>query len=204
MNIIVIADKFQKRMKSKGCVGLMKDKKNKTILEKQYSVLSSVLNINRIAYIYGFDGKRFESFLSKNSEHLSKLCPIYNCEYDKYNTGFSLSLVSKFLQDECVVLFGDAEITKKTFKNFCSNDKSQLFLCNSSNSGLGCVIQDDRVRHISYHLDNTLSEIYYFNKSTAVDLDKIIQTNKFNQYFLFELVNKLIDNKHTLYYFNHK
>lgn len=203
MNTIIIADKFQKRMKSKGCVGLIKDKKNKTFVEKQYAILNDAFHIKQIAYIYGFDGKRFESFFLKNEDSLSGLYPIYNPNYEKYNTGFSLSFVAKFLEDECMILFGDTNITKQTFKNF-DNQQSQLFLCSSSNSGLGCVIQDDYVRHISYQLDNTLSEIYYLNKEAAFGLSRIVATNKFNQYFLFELINKLIDNKHIMHYHVHK
>lgn len=203
MNVIIIADKFQKRMKSKGCVGLIKDKKNKTFVEKQYAILNDTFNTKQIAYIYGFDNKRFESFFSKNVDVLSKLHPVYNSDYDKYNTGFSLSLVSSFLEDECIIFFGDTNITKKTFKNF-HKEQSQLFLSSASNSGLGCVIQDGLVRHISYQLDNSLSEIYYLNKEAALGLNQILGTNKFNQYFLFELINKLIDNKHIMHYHTHK
>lgn len=203
MNVIIIADKFQKRMKSKGCVGLIKDKKNRTFIEKQYSILDSTFDIKQIAYVYGFDNKRFETFFAKNENSLSKLYPVYNGEYDKYNTGFSLGLVSNFLVDECIVFFGDTDITKKTFKNF-ENNKSKLFLCKTSNSGLGCVIQDDRVKHISYQLDHDLSEIYYLDKEAALALNQILATNKFYQYFLFELINKLIDNKHIVQYHTHK
>ena len=38
MNIIVLGDKFQKRMKSKGCVGLIKIN-NKSIIQLQHKTI---------------------------------------------------------------------------------------------------------------------------------------------------------------------
>lgn len=204
MNIIIVADKFQKRMKSKGCVGLIKDNKNKTILEKQYATIKNAFGSVNIAYVYGFDCKRFESFFTKNKHNLSEINPIYNSHYETYNTICSIDEAKEFLQDECVILFGDTSLSKQTFKRFDPTIGSQLFLSDNSHSTLGCILDGNNVQNISYQLDNTLSEIYYLCKEDASALKQIIETKKFHQYFLFELINKLIDNKHIIYSYKHK
>ena len=65
MNIIILGDKYQKRMKSRGCVGLIKYN-NKNIISHQYKTLHSIFPNANIIYVYGFDNKRFISYINKN------------------------------------------------------------------------------------------------------------------------------------------
>ena len=71
MNCIILGDKFQKGMKSKGCSALLKINKKLNVLNNQYSVLKEIIpNIN-ITYVYGFDGKRLLEYYTNNALNIS-------------------------------------------------------------------------------------------------------------------------------------
>lgn len=204
MNTIIIADKFQKRMKSKGCVGLIKDKKNKPLLQKQYQIIKTIFPESKIAYIYGFDNKRMDAYINKNQKSFQDTTFIYNESYGEYNTAYSLYLAKAFLQKDCLILFGDGLLSKSVFKKFDRCIGSQIFLSSDTQSSLGSIIKDNIVQNIAYDLDNKLSEIYFLQNEASTSLKETISTKQFNQYFLFELINKLIDNKHIFYSYKHK
>lgn len=196
MNIIIIADKFQKRMKSKGCVGLIKNNKT-TLIQEQYSVLKKTFPQAKIIYVYGFDSKRFQAFLHKHEE-LQDIEPIYNKYYEQYNTMHSLSLVQTFLRNNCLIMLGDCKINKTVFNKFDINNGSQIFIDNNSSSEIGCILSNNIVQNIAYDLDNKLSDIYYLTREHAHCLSTMIDDNNYNNYFLFEAINKIIDNNHII------
>lgn len=203
MNIIILADKFQKRMKSKGCVGLIKDKKNKALIQKQYNSIKSIFPQSKVAYVYGFDAKRMDTYIHKYCDSFPDITFVRNEHYNEYNTTYSLYLSKNFLNDDCCIAFGDTFFSKTIFKKFNQTRGSQVFISNNAQSTLGSVIKDDTIQNIAYDLDNKLSEIYFLQRNEALSLQNIIDTKEFNQYFLFELINKLIDHKHKLYSYKH-
>lgn len=205
MNVIIIADKFQRGMKSRGCVGLIKLKnKKQNYLENQYLNIKKIFPDAKIAYVYGFNAKKIDTFIKKSSL-FRDLVLIYNPNYELYNNGYSLQLAKDFLCDDCIVMFGDNVLTKKIFTKFDPIIGSQVFISGPDRTNkLGCITDNKKILHISYNLNNPLSEIYFFNKDACLRLNKILQTGKFKQYFLFELVNNLIDEKYTLSSFIHK
>jgi hypothetical protein len=192
MNFIILGDKFQKRMKSKGCVGLIKIN-NKNILQYQHKIIKQVFPEANIIYVYGFEGKRFYSFINKNDILSSDITGIYNPQFDQYNHSYSLFLAQEFLNDNCMILFGDTIISKKTFDKFKTTNGSQIFLNRKQKNKLGCVINNERIEHISYDLDNYLSEIYYLTKDHANTLKQLLDNKIYHNYFIFEMINKLID-----------
>lgn len=202
MNCIIIGDKFQKRMKSKGCVALTKYN-NATLIEHQQKIILEKFPTSKIVYIYGFDNKKIESFQNKN-KNLLNINFIYNSLYLKHNNAYSLYLAKNFLKEDCLIFFGDKIFGKKTFDKFDQKNGSQVFLNDNTESELGCVINDTKVENISYHLNNKLSEIYFLTKPVAIQLYNSVVTQQFHQCFVFEMINKLIDNNCVLQSFLHK
>jgi choline kinase len=192
MNIIIVADKYQKRMKSKGCVGLIKYL-NKNILSHQYQILQNIFPKSNIVYIYGFDNKRLINYIDKKKQkqEYKYLQLIYNSQYDTYNNAYSLYLAKNFLNDDCIIFFGDNIIKSSTFKDFKITQESQVFIDNNSKNKIGCIINNNRIYNISYDLDNILSEIYFISKP-QITLFKSLVSNNHN-YFIFEIINKMID-----------
>lgn len=202
MNFIILGDKFQKRMKSKGCVALIKTH-NKTVLHHQYNIIKTSFPKAKIIYIYGFEGKRFLSFLHKNNNIYADIIPIYNINYSTKNTGYSLYLASKYLNENCMIIFGENLLHKKSFTNFQPGKESQIFINKKEKNNLGCIINKNKIENIAYDLDNYLSEIYYISKSHASILQKTLNNATYHNCFLFELINQLIDkNQHIIPRFN--
>lgn len=193
MNVIILGDKFQKRMKSKGCVGLIRVNKL-NILQHQIKYLRQAFNDCNIVYVYGFDSKKFVSYLNKNDSLQNNFTPIHNPLYNKYNNGYSLSLAKNYLVDECLILFGDNMIGNKVFDKFSSDGGSQIFVAPNIKNRLGCILVDNKIENISFDLDNYLYEMYYLSKNDSLMLKQLIDNSKYYNYFVFELINKLINN----------
>lgn len=194
MNFIIIGDKFQKRMKSKGCVGLIKQY-NKTIIQQQYYAIKKRFSDAHISYVYGFDDKRFVSYIEKNTYLKNSIDLVYNQDFYKYNDAYSLSvgIDNQKTTQGYFILFGYNPINVKTFDGFLPSTNSQIFINKKKKNELGCVINNNRIEHISYDLDNYLSEIYYISPLDS-QLILSIMSNKANyNCFIFELFNKLID-----------
>lgn len=196
MNIIILGDKFQKRMKSKGSVGLLKTNKDYLIV-KQYRVIKKYFPNSKIIYIYGFDGKRLTSVL--NNEYIDikqNIEFIYNQEYDNYNYGYSLKLAKNYFQDDILILFGYTQLSDVICKKININkNTSQVFITNNKNNKLGCVIEKNKVENIFYDLENRLEEVYFFTKKDAALIEQILKDKAITtkNMFVFEIINKLID-----------
>lgn len=197
MNIIILGDKYQKRMKSRGCVGLIKFN-NKNILTHQYKTLKTKFPNANIIYIYGFDNKRFISYMNKNLLTYPNITLIHNSNYDKFNSVYSLSLVTNYLNQDCLVLFGDYIPKNHTFDNFKRTNESQIFINTKIKTKLGCVINNDTVENISYDLDNYLSEVYFISKNQIELFRNLISNPIYHNYFIFEIFNKMIDANQTI------
>lgn len=204
MKIIILADKYQKRMKSRGCVGLIK-LQNKNILYHQYKLLKSKFPKADIIYVYGFDNKKLLSYIDKNENLYHDMVLVYNKRYEKYNNSFSLSLLDQYLDDDILLLFGDQTLSSINFNKFDPSNGSQVFIDNKSKSKLGCIIQKNKIENICYDLDNKLSEVYFICKDHSSSLRNLVYNPLYHNYFVFELINKMIDsNKIFTPYFTNK
>lgn len=192
MNFIILADKFNKGMKSKGCLGLLDINKKNNILEFQYNNIKKIFPRAKIIYVYGFDHKKMKSFLD-HKKH-KDLIGIYNPDYEKYNYTHSISLTADYLNDNCFITFGDIIFKHQTFKTFIKDkNKSQIFVNNKIKNQIGCTIINNNVINISFDLENYLSHIYYICKKDIEHLNKLVHNSKLRNCFIFEIVNKMID-----------
>lgn len=191
MNIIIIGDKYQKGMKSKGCPALIKSKDYSSIIEHQYSILKNFFPNSKIVYIAGFEFKKIQFFLEDHKELAVDL--VHNYNYENYNDIYSLSLASKYFSSDVLITFGYNILKHSMFKHFNSDRGSQIFIDNTSNSNIGCVVQNDTVSNITYDLPNSISHLYYLSKTDANRIRYYIQDSKYQNYFLFEILNNLID-----------
>lgn len=197
MNFIILGDKFQKRMKSKGCAGLYKIK-NQTLIEKQYNTIKNKFPNCKIIYISGFEGKKLTNYIDKHKTKYHDLILINNKQYDKYNHAHSLSLASKHLDTDCMICFGDKILSKSLFKNFDTTLGSQVFIDIDTKNSLGCIVYDGRIQNISYDLPNYLVDMFYLSKNHTMVIKKILSSKMYYNYFVFEILNQLIDNNETI------
>jgi CTP:phosphocholine cytidylyltransferase-like protein len=198
MNIIILGDKYIKGMKSKGCVGLLKYN-NKHIIDNQYNILKKQFPTSKIIYVYGFDSKKLLAHIYKKSYKDIQL--LNNEEYDCKNTAYSLSLAKDFLEEETLIVSGSCNLQHILFKKF-NPIKSQIFVYANTQdkyNNIGCIINKNMICNISPELGNCLYDIYYFGKKESELLKKMVSQNKYHNYFLFELINKIIDAGYILH-----
>jgi|688.fasta_scaffold294417_1 CTP:phosphocholine cytidylyltransferase-like protein len=191
MNFIILGDKYQKGMKSKGCVGLIKINKTQNIFENQYKIIKSFYPLANIIYIHGFESKKFTNFLSKN--RYDDIKHYFNNDYEINNQTFSLSLAQQFLNDDCFIMFGDNILSKSIFNKFNNKCGPQVFISQDSSNEIGCIINNNIIENISFDLDNSLSNMYYINKDTAHLLSSLVSDKRYHNNFIFEIINKTID-----------
>lgn len=197
MNIIILGDKYQKRMKSRGCVGLIK-LNHKNILYHQYKTLKTKFPNANIIYVYGFENKRFISYVNKNMLTYPDITLINNHNYDKYNNTYSLSLLHEYLNKDCLIMFGDSIIKNNTFNNFKFTEESQVFINIKNKTRLGCIINHSIIENISYDLENYLSEIYFISKNQINIFKEFIRNPINHNCFIFEIINKMIDHNQKI------
>lgn len=193
MNIIILGDKFQKRMKSKGCPGLIAIK-NKPIIYHQYNRIKDVFPNANIIYIGGFEYKRLLSYLEKNNKIYQDIIVINNNNYDIYNYAYSLSLANAHLNDDCLLFFGEyipSKILCQKIKNFT---ESHVFINKTIKSNVGCIIHEDHIENLAYDLDNYISHAYYINYSDAQIMKNLVTNKQYHNCFIFEIINNMISN----------
>lgn len=200
MNCIILGDKYQNGMKSRGCCALIKTNKNTNMLTHQYNILSSVFSNIKIIYVYGFDNKKFIDFYKQCNLNVNI---VYNENYNRYNQAHSLSLAKDFmLNGETIIIDGYQKINKSNIKKIKFNQNcSYLFINKNStcdSERVGCIIDGDTIKSLSLDLSNVIKDIYYFNKECSRDLSCILNDKKNQNNFIFELINRLIDNDHNI------
>lgn len=194
MNCIILGDKFQKGMKSKGCAALIDVSKKTNILQHQCAILRSYFNDIDITYIYGFDSKKFLDFCNDSPMDIGT---IFNTHYQLHNQGFSLSLARHLLDNDTLIIDGYTKFSKNIFKKFDKTNGSQVFISSSTvdQDAVGCVINKDNgnIENFSFDLDNGIEQIYYLNRECSLKLSQILENTKYKNCFIFELLNMIID-----------
>jgi choline kinase len=193
MNFIILGDKFQKRMKSKGCIGLIKVNQ-KNILQLQYRNIKNLFPSAKILYVCGFESKKLLSFIEKYKDQFPDLTGINNRNYELYNSAYSLYLALGKCDDECCILFGDNLLEYRHLSEINKTPYCKALIDRKNKNKLGCIInQNHNIENICYDLDNYLCEVYYISKDNVTIIKKILENRLYHNCFIFEIMNKLID-----------
>lgn len=195
MNFIIIADKYKRGMKSKGAVGLIKLNQRYNIFEKQYNVIRKNFKRHKIIYIYGFDNKKVESYFDNNKKKFSNVQLVYNDSYADYGCVYALSKAIPYMNNDFFILNGDSVFKSEVFSSFKPSGCSQIYVNPKEKYKLGCVINDNQlISNIAFDIDNYLMDIFYIHKKDSKSLKEYCQIEKYRNYFIFEVLNKMIDN----------
>lgn len=190
MNFIILGDRYQKGKKSQGCPGLIKINRSMTVLDHQYKIIKSVFKKAKIIYVAGFEYKKISNFIT--AKYSDIIC-INNTHYDIYNEGYSIKLLKNIQLADTLIILGYTFLDNNTFREFQTTNGSQVFISENIESSLGCIINNNQIENISFDLDNYLRNIYYLTRKDVKLILDMMNSNKYYNYFLFELVNKLID-----------
>jgi CTP:phosphocholine cytidylyltransferase-like protein len=189
MNIIVLGDKYQKGEKSRGCQALIPYSQRISMLEHQRrNLVKHFKNIN-MAYVYGLDAKTF-SIHNIKYDYIHR---IYNEKFADSNYAYSLYKAKDYLNDNCLIIFGDTRLNSVSFNNL-RLDCSAVFIDNNKDSELGCVINENIVANIAYDLPVKINDkIFFVTKKDASKILEILDNRKNHNNFIFELITKIID-----------
>jgi hypothetical protein len=201
IDIVILGDRYQKGKKSKGCPGLIPCNNNKlTTIEYQINNIKKVLPESTINYVSGFDKDKLENFLDKIG--LKDTINIINNEnYLRYNESYSLSIALNFINQQSDVLVISGYYVPLALNNI-NFSKSTLFLDNKKTK-LGCIINHKNiVENIFFDLDNYIQEMYFLQNKDVKNIRNLLTTNKYNNAFLFELINNIIDSGSIFYTHN--
>ena len=79
------------------------------------------------------------------------------------------------------------------FNNF-NKRYSQIFVNNKSSSELGASIDEkNNVQHISYGLDNLVTNMFFINEKSINNFKNNVENWNYRNYFCFEIINKMIE-----------
>lgn len=190
MNCVILADKIFKGIKSKGWVGSLPVNSQSSLIDHQLKVIEKQFPRCKIFYVYGFDSKKVENYLHKIHKDVTF---VNNEEYNKYGQIYSIYKVIDLIEKECLFLNGDLVLQPSMFKNF-NKRYSQIFVNNKSSSELGASIDEkNNVQHISYGLDNLVTNMFFINEKSINNFKKNVENWNYRNYFCFEIINKMIE-----------
>jgi len=194
MIVIILADSYKKGSKSNGCCGLIPFGKNQNLIQQQHRAIKSIFPKSKIVYVYGFDGKKFGSYIKKHP--LVDTKTVFNENHSKHSEGHSLSLALEEVdQDQdCLIVFGYDPLDKDELNHIKSTKRSTALLGRHNKTNLGCIVDRSAniINHIFFGLDNYISNTYFLKKTEVQILKQILQTSNTNNMFLFEIINSVI------------
>lgn len=190
MKCIILGDKYEKGMKSKGCSGLLPVNTKVNLLEHQYKTIKKAFPNCQIIYIYGYESKKINDYFKK------KDCNIQFVKNELYeDTGYatSLNLANQYMDGDCFILSGNIKYSSKSLQEI-NRKNSQIIVNTKQPYKLGCSVDENMIADmIVYGADNYLTNCYFVKKHD-IDIMKFLLSDKNNlNNFIFEIVNKMIE-----------
>lgn len=194
MNCIIIGDKTPQKNKMSGWYGSKHINKTRTLLDNQISVLRKIFPGINIYYVYGFDSKKTEQTLARYD-----LNYYYNEFYSTTGESTSIKNAIEHINESSLIMSGDIILRASYFQDF-DPAKSLIYVDTKSSGELGCTINNqDKVQYMSYDLNNQITNMFYLNTNSIKMFCDLIARHEHRNYFLFEIINKMIDEKLVFY-----
>lgn len=188
INFIIIGDQPTKGAKVKGWNGASLISERKSIVSSQISSSKILGKDTRILYVYGFDHKKVENYFELNYKQ-TKL--IYNKEHINLGETHSVSRTSNYLDSDSLIINSKCVLKPSTFKNL--NRKHSHIFTTKNHNQLGCHIENNKISHICYELDNYITDMFFIAKKDIELFRSMVINKKHRNCFIFEIINKMID-----------
>lgn len=189
------------RMKSYGAKSLLEFAFNKTILERQLSIIKSKIKINHeVIAVTGFEKRKIYEKLPRNC------IVIENERFETTNVTRSIELGLKAsTTNAALIIYGDLIFEHKIFNNF-GWEKSQIFVSLNTkyvdNNDVGCIINNSYIENMCWRLPNKWSQIMFLTGKELKIFQKIIIGKE--SWLGFEIINYLLDKAGPIECFRHK
>lgn len=190
INILIISPEITKGMKSIGSKCLLPLRKNLTVIEYQIKQAQKITKQHNITLNLGFDHEKIRDsvYKYKNINYL------INKKYEETNQGNNLILYiheqnpKNLLILSSGILIKDGIFDKKFFQ-----EQSVLFMLkkHKDNFTIGATPSSD-IQYLFFDMEEPWSEMVYLNEE-AINLLKSHNPQTFEQMYLFEIINFLIE-----------
>jgi choline kinase len=191
INTLIVCPEITRGMKSVGSKCLLKLKKNLTLIEYQISqaqkIKPSLITIN-----IGFDADNIKNKLSR----YTTINFLINKQYEKTNQAKNLiDYIHKFNPHNLLVISSGLMIKNHPITKYHLKNNCKIFTIdkNKQNFEIGCS-NGSNVEYLFYDMEQQWSEIFFLNHE-AINVLKKLNRTKFNQMYLFEVINILLNNK---------
>lgn len=192
-NIVLLLPEITKGMKSIGSKALLNINKSLTIIDYQILYIKKYYKNTPIKIITGFDHDR----IVKHTKKYSNIEIYHNSDYSDYNqTEFILRYIKKQKPNNFLLINNGILLKEKL--NIDTN-KSSIFILPKKRDGFSIGSHtNSNIKYLFYNLEYQWSECVFFNQSEINMIDKISETKKLSNLFLFELINILLETQSSL------
>lgn len=192
-DVLIIVPEITKGMKSIGSKALLVIKDPITIIDYQINQIKKCLSTDvNITIATGFESDK----IKKNIGEKHNVKFIYNSKYKTTNQTECISLYLKENASENLLIISNGIIFKNIEFNIENQTDSKIFVIDKPkyNFTIGCS-DSTYTDYLFYDLPVVWSECFYLNKD-GIDKIKLLSSKEnLSQLYLFELINKLIDNQ---------
>ena len=190
ITVIIAAAGAGRRMRSYGPKSLLPIK-GKTILSRQLEQIKTKIPNARIILVCGFEADKVMDYVQED------IITLENENYSSTNITRSVSIALRAVRtDRVLILCGDLVFPNGTLKYLDFNNSCIIANKNDSQSSeVGCIITSEGyVANMMYDLEVKWGQMIYLQDSILATFKKLVFDRNNRKLFLFEVINKLIDN----------
>jgi len=191
IDVLIIVPEITKGMKSIGSKALLTIKNPITILDYQISEIQKSLPLSRITIATGFESEKIKKTI--DSRHSVNF--IYNSQYKITNQSECLALHLENKAVNKLLIISNGIIFKNIDFQITDSTQSKIFVIDKpkNNFNIGCS-DSEYTEYLFYDLPMPWSECFFLNSEAISIIKHLIKKENISQLYLFELINKLIDN----------
>jgi hypothetical protein len=191
-DVLIIVPEITKGMKSIGSKALLVIKDPITIIDYQINQIKKALPDSRITIATGFEADKIVKIIGE--KHNVKF--IYNNRYKTTNQTECITLQLQENKCKNLLIISNGIIFKEIDFSIHQETMSKIFVIDKPkyNFTIGCS-NSHYAEYLFYDLPIVWSECFFLNEEALDMIKAILAKENIEQLYLFELVNKLIDNK---------
>ncbi len=179
------------RMKSYGVKALIQLKPHLTILDHQLKLIDKCLNnVVETVLVTGFQANKVMNIAPQN------IIKVENERYTHTNVVRSIGIgLRAITTDHVLIIYGDLVFNKQTLKLPINENTSFMVIDNSntmSDREIGCTIYKDRIKHLSYGLQDKWAQILFLTGRELKLMQQICWNYNKERMFAFEAINEII------------
>lgn len=185
--IVIINSITDKKTKSIGNRCMIKMVNNTYLIDYYIQYFSKCFVKPNIIIIDSDECDNLNKYISTKYNNIQY---IYHKIEHNSNIGQSIALALNNINNADVFITSSNIVPHKNLK--LSNKKTGVISISSGN--IGCLCQNEKITHCFYTLDNPILDCFFINHKDLANIKDIINSNRVHNYYLFEIINLLVDN----------